>query len=71
MVLILILLKGYRDVLQHDIFDFVIEFFEKSKIHSGYNSSFITLIPKIGNSMVINNYRPIRLIGISFEIMCY
>ncbi|XP_023758756.1 uncharacterized protein LOC111907189 [Lactuca sativa] len=35
----------------------------------GCNSSFITLIPKIENLIRINDYRPISLIGIHFEII--
>nr|GEX73688.1 putative RNA-directed DNA polymerase, eukaryota, reverse transcriptase zinc-binding domain protein [Tanacetum cinerariifolium] len=35
----------------------------------GSNSGFITLIPKVNNPLLINDYRPISLIGIHYKIV--
>ncbi|GJV24561.1 putative RNA-directed DNA polymerase, eukaryota, reverse transcriptase zinc-binding domain protein [Tanacetum coccineum] len=35
----------------------------------GYNASFITLIPKIQNPLVVKDYRPISLLGIQYKII--
>lgn len=43
--------------------NFVGEFFQKGKIHSGCNSSFITLIPKVASPLVVMDFQPISLIG--------
>lgn len=39
-----------------------------TRIPSGCNSSFITLIPKINNSVVISDFHIISLIGIQYKV---
>ena len=58
------LVKKYWDVFQGDVCAFVYEFFAKSFLPAGCNSSFITLIPKVSNLMGVGDYRPISLIGV-------
>lgn len=45
------------------------DFFTTSSFLNGCNSSFITLIPKTDNSLLVSNYRPISLIGIQYKIV--
>ncbi|GKB32197.1 RNA-directed DNA polymerase, eukaryota, reverse transcriptase zinc-binding domain protein [Tanacetum coccineum] len=52
------------DVIKDDIAAYVQEFEATSYIPRGCNSSFITLIPKIEDPLVIGDYRPISLIGL-------
>ena len=35
----------------------------------GCNSSFITLIPKVENMLLVKDFRPISLIGMQFKII--
>ena len=36
---------------------------------TGCNSSFITLIPKVGSPLGVGDYRPISLIGVQYKIV--
>ncbi|GKD16529.1 RNA-directed DNA polymerase, eukaryota, partial [Tanacetum coccineum] len=61
--------KKYWDLLKADIFDFVSSFLSTGKMPPGSNSSFITLIPKVSNPILITDFRPISLIGIHYKII--
>ncbi|GKA23566.1 RNA-directed DNA polymerase, eukaryota [Tanacetum coccineum] len=61
--------KKYWDILKTDIMAYVREFFENGNIPSGCNSSFITLIPKVDNLLVVSDFRPISLIGAQYKIL--
>ncbi|GKC60364.1 putative RNA-directed DNA polymerase, eukaryota, reverse transcriptase zinc-binding domain protein [Tanacetum coccineum] len=61
--------KKYWDILKIDIMAYVREFFKNGNIHSGCNSSFITLIPKVDNPLVVSDFRPISLIGAQNKIL--
>ncbi|GJX30763.1 beta-glucosidase BoGH3B-like protein [Tanacetum coccineum] len=45
------------------------EFFSSSIMPKGCNTSFIALIPKISNPLVVSDYRPISLIGAQYKII--
>lgn len=59
----------YCKVVKSDIIAFVADFFEKSSIPTGCNSSFITLIPKVSSPVVVNDFIPISVIGILYSIL--
>ncbi|GJV55467.1 RNA-directed DNA polymerase, eukaryota [Tanacetum coccineum] len=61
--------KKYWDILKTDIMAYVREFFKNGNIPSGCNSSFITLIPKVDNPLVVSDFRPISLIGAQYKIL--
>nr|GEV72802.1 RNA-directed DNA polymerase, eukaryota [Tanacetum cinerariifolium] len=52
-----------------DITTFVYEFLKTGIIPKGCNTSFIALIPKISNPMVVSDFRPISLIGAQYKII--
>lgn len=62
-------IKRYWELVQHDVYKFVLHFFQYPCIPSGCNSSFITLIPKVVNHLLIKDYRPITLIGIQYKVI--
>nr|GEX56453.1 RNA-directed DNA polymerase, eukaryota [Tanacetum cinerariifolium] len=49
--------------------EFVIKFFESKKMPAGFNSSFITLIPKVSNPIHVKDYRPISLNSTHYKII--
>ncbi|GKB75709.1 RNA-directed DNA polymerase, eukaryota, reverse transcriptase zinc-binding domain protein [Tanacetum coccineum] len=62
-------IKKQWDVIKDDIFAYVKEFELTSFIPRGCNSSFITLIPKVDDPLVISDFRPISLIGCQYKIL--
>ncbi|GJS80704.1 putative RNA-directed DNA polymerase, eukaryota, reverse transcriptase zinc-binding domain protein [Tanacetum coccineum] len=61
--------KEFWNTIQNDVVDFVQQFFSSGNIPRGCNTSFITLIPKIPNPLVISDFRPISLIGAQYKII--
>ncbi|GJV75495.1 RNA-directed DNA polymerase, eukaryota [Tanacetum coccineum] len=61
--------KRYWCTLKNDIIPYVREFFDSGKILVGCNSSFITLIPKESNPLVVSDFRLISLIGAQYKII--
>ena len=61
--------KSYWDILKDDVVNMVNEFHERAYIPIGCNSSFITLIPKVSNPILMSDFRPISLIGIQYKII--
>ena len=49
--------------------EFVKEFFSLGTIPKGMNSSFITLVPKKQDPIMMSDFRPISLINCSFKIL--
>ncbi|GJR98227.1 RNA-directed DNA polymerase, eukaryota, reverse transcriptase zinc-binding domain protein [Tanacetum coccineum] len=62
-------IKTFWDVIQNDMVRFVGEFFQSSCFPKGCNSSFIALIPKIGDAKCLSDFRPISLIGCQYKII--
>nr|GEU98229.1 RNA-directed DNA polymerase, eukaryota [Tanacetum cinerariifolium] len=58
--------RKFWDVVGPDLCIVVKWFFEHGSFASGCNSSFVTIIPKILDPKVVNDYRPISLIGSIF-----
>ncbi|GKV40120.1 hypothetical protein SLEP1_g47788 [Rubroshorea leprosula] len=54
---------------EEDVVGFVQEFHENEKLVAGSNSSFITLIPKTSNLQMIEEYRSISLIGVTYKVV--
>lgn len=62
-------IKKYWEVLLGDIAA-VVKYFEKyGKFDSSYNSLFISLVPKVKDTLTIRYYRPISLIGCIYKII--
>ncbi|GJR23059.1 putative RNA-directed DNA polymerase, eukaryota, reverse transcriptase zinc-binding domain protein [Tanacetum coccineum] len=61
--------KRYWSTYKNDIIAYVRDFFDFGKIPSGCNSSFITLIPKVANPLVVLDFRPISLIGAQYKVI--
>ncbi|GJS37254.1 RNA-directed DNA polymerase, eukaryota, partial [Tanacetum coccineum] len=56
-------------LIHEDVTEAVRFFFLHSDIPKGCNSSFIALIPKIPNANLVNDFRPISLIGSLYKII--
>ncbi|GJX27138.1 putative RNA-directed DNA polymerase, eukaryota, reverse transcriptase zinc-binding domain protein [Tanacetum coccineum] len=61
--------KRYWSTLKNDIMAYVRGFFDSGNIPSGCNSSFITLIPKVANPLMVSDFRPISLIGAQYKVI--
>ncbi|GJU41066.1 putative RNA-directed DNA polymerase, eukaryota, reverse transcriptase zinc-binding domain protein [Tanacetum coccineum] len=61
--------KTYWEVIQSDVVKFVREFFQSARFPKGCNSSFIALIPKVGDAKFVSDFRPISLIGCQYKII--
>lgn len=57
------------DIIAHDIFDAVSDFFRSCKLPAGLNSSFVVLLPKEKNAMSVTDFRPIVLSNFLFKII--
>ncbi|GJU07589.1 hypothetical protein Tco_1124019 [Tanacetum coccineum] len=61
--------KKIWDTIKDDVVDFVQDFFNTGILPHGCNTSFIALIPKIPNPMVVTDFRPISLIRSQYKII--
>nr|GEV68627.1 RNA-directed DNA polymerase, eukaryota [Tanacetum cinerariifolium] len=61
--------KKSWDTIKKDLVGFVQDFFSTGTIPHRCNASFIALIPKVPNPMVISDFRPISLIGAQYKII--
>ncbi|GKB28401.1 putative RNA-directed DNA polymerase, eukaryota, reverse transcriptase zinc-binding domain protein [Tanacetum coccineum] len=59
----------FWEVIQNDVVRFVREFFQSACFPKGCNSSFIALIPKVGDAKFVSDFRPISLIGCQYKII--
>lgn len=55
--------------MKNDIIQLMEEFYEKGKIVTSLNSSFIILIPKKEMSSALEDYRPVSLINSVYKII--
>ncbi|GLU13887.1 hypothetical protein SLE2022_304970 [Rubroshorea leprosula] len=62
-------LKFAWNSLKEDFMSFFKEFHQNSRLVSGLNSSFLTLIPKKLNAGKLKDYRPISLIGCVYKLL--
>ena len=56
-------------VFKADVMQFFCEFHLNAKLLKGLNSTFITLIPKVGGAELLGNFRPISLVGCFYKII--
>ncbi|GJZ74415.1 RNA-directed DNA polymerase, eukaryota [Tanacetum coccineum] len=61
--------KEFWSTIKDDVVNFVQHFFTSGSMPKGCNSSFITLIPKTLNPLVVSDFRPISLIGAQYKII--
>ncbi|GJW72993.1 RNA-directed DNA polymerase, eukaryota, reverse transcriptase zinc-binding domain protein [Tanacetum coccineum] len=62
-------ISGLFSTLKHDIVSYVKEFEVSTLIPRGCNSSYIALIPKVDDPLVVGDFRPISLIGSQYKII--
>ncbi|KAL7615746.1 hypothetical protein Lser_V15G00843 [Lactuca serriola] len=62
-------IKRFWDYLKDDVFSYTSDLSIRKYIPPGFNSSFTTLIPKVKDPILVNDFRPISLIGIIFKII--
>lgn len=55
--------------MKDEIIQMVQEFHSNGKFVSGFNPSFIVLVPKKDNCQARNDYRPISLVGSLYKII--
>ncbi|GJX18791.1 zinc finger, CCHC-type containing protein [Tanacetum coccineum] len=61
--------KSQWDTIAPDVIAYIREFENTSFLLRGCNSYFIALVPKVEDSLVINNFRPISLISSQYTIL--
>lgn len=61
--------KTHWDCIKGDIVRFVKEFELTGCLPKGCNSTFITLIPKINDLILLSDYPPISLVGAQYKII--
>ncbi|GJX39773.1 RNA-directed DNA polymerase, eukaryota [Tanacetum coccineum] len=61
--------RKFWKLIDKDVFQAVLEFFESGHISRGCNASFIALIPKIQDAKLVKEFRPISLIGSIYKII--
>ena len=62
-------IKSAWDIIKHDIYEIVQEFWASSRLPKGCNTTFITLIPKCDNPSSFKDYRPISMVGCIYKII--
>ncbi|GJZ10125.1 RNA-directed DNA polymerase, eukaryota [Tanacetum coccineum] len=61
--------KKYWGFIGFDFCEAVDHFFAKGAFSKGCNSSFIALIPKVMDAKLVNDFRPISLIGCVYKVV--
>nr|GEU93047.1 RNA-directed DNA polymerase, eukaryota, reverse transcriptase zinc-binding domain protein [Tanacetum cinerariifolium] len=61
--------KKYWLIIGNDVILAVKEFFSTCSIPNGCNPSFIALIPKVLDAKLLNDFRPISLVGCQYKII--
>ncbi|GJY38021.1 RNA-directed DNA polymerase, eukaryota [Tanacetum coccineum] len=61
--------RRFWDIIQVDVFAAIKHFFVHGAFPKGGNSSFIALIPKNQNAILVKDFRPISLIGSLYKIV--
>ena len=64
-----IFIKKHWEILKKDVVVAVQSFHSEGPIPRGCNASFITLMPKIDNPQVLDEYRPIALVGCIYKTL--
>ena len=61
--------KSAWDVIKHDMYAIINEFYASSKLPQGSNTAYIALIPKIDEPKEFKQYRPISMVGSIYKII--
>ena len=61
--------RRFWNLIECDVEEAVIHFYKNGFCHKGGNSSFIALIPKKQGANMVNDFRPINLIGSLYKII--
>ncbi|GJV37784.1 RNA-directed DNA polymerase, eukaryota, reverse transcriptase zinc-binding domain protein [Tanacetum coccineum] len=61
--------KKHWTTIEHDVISYVRHIEVSGLIPRGCNSSFITLVPKVDDPLVVGEFRPISLIGCQYKII--
>lgn len=61
--------QRFWDVVGHDVFAAVLQFFQQGWILPNFNSNVVVLIPKTPEAVSIDQYRPISLANFKFKII--
>lgn len=56
------------EIIAEDVTDTIIHIFASLVFPAGMNSSFVTLIPKVANSIRVTDFRPIVVGNFSYKI---
>lgn len=65
----LIFFKSQWEVIKEDIMVYMEKFYRTGKLKEGINNSFIMIIPKKSNPTLLNEFKPISLVGIIYKII--
>nr|GEX66209.1 RNA-directed DNA polymerase, eukaryota [Tanacetum cinerariifolium] len=61
--------RHFWNLIDKDVYEVVRYFFNHNDIPTGFNSSFIALVPKIPDANLVKDLRPISLIGSLYKII--
>ncbi|GJR93606.1 RNA-directed DNA polymerase, eukaryota [Tanacetum coccineum] len=61
--------RHFWSTIEEDVFGAVKHFFTHGDIPKGCNSSFVALIPKVPDANLVNDFRPISLIGSIYKVI--
>ncbi|GJX19405.1 RNA-directed DNA polymerase, eukaryota [Tanacetum coccineum] len=61
--------RKYWNIVGLDFCEAVEQYFESGHFPNGCNSSFIALIPKVTDAKLVNDFRPISLIGSLYKVV--
>ena len=62
-------IKKFWQIIKPDVLRFLDEFYVNGTFPRDCNASFIVLIPKVADPQILNDYRPISLIGYMYKIV--
>ena len=62
-------IKHFWDLFKGDMVEAFNDFAKRPKLPKGFNTTFITLIPKIHSPTEVKDFRPISLISIVYKIL--
>ncbi|KAJ9560860.1 hypothetical protein OSB04_006020 [Centaurea solstitialis] len=62
-------IKKFWEVIKKDIFAAVKNFERTKKLSRGCNASFLALVPKKDDPLLISEYRPISLLGCTYKVI--
>jgi len=63
-------IKKMWPIIGEDFYSYIQRFFVKGKLHKGFNTTWVTLIPKKKkDKMEISDFRPISLVGSLYKII--